>query len=479
MRPLSGLDTLFLHTDSVRYPMHGLGLMVLEPSTAPEPITYDGLKRHFRARLPHLPPMRRRLARVPLGIERPAWVEDPEFDLDEHFHHVAVPAPGEDRELAALVADIGNRPLDDTRPLWEYWFVEGLAGGRVAVVLKMHHACIDGMGGIEMVQHLFDLEPAPERDEPEDTWEPEAVPSPERMFLRALPAAAWWPVRATRSSVNLAKGLVRGRRARARSSSHAGKAFSGPEVSFSRRISGRPHKNFAWASVSMDDVKTVRAAFDAKVNDVVLALCAGSLHRYLEERGELPDEPLTVANPINLRETDESGAYENKVAMMAPRLPAQLADPAERIRAVVASTTDTKAASRASGTNLLEDLFGVVSPGMVDVAMQVYTTSGIAGLLPAPYNLCVTNLIGPPIPLYFAGARLEGFYIQMPLLDRIGLVIALLSYAGRLQFGITGTGELTPDVWSIARGIEGEMGLLLEAASGARSAAVASRSPRS
>ncbi len=463
MKDLSALDTLFVSTDTRRYPMHGLGLMILDPSTAPGPLTYERMKRHFRARLPQLPPMRRRLARVPLGIDRPVWVEDPGFDLDAHFHHVAVPPPGDDRELATLVADIGNNPLDDTRPLWEYWFVEGLAGGRVAVLIKMHHACIDGMGGIEMVQHLFDLAPTPEREEPVDTWEPETIPSQAQMLARALPTAALWPFRAARSSLKLGSGLVRGRRARATSSADAGKAFSGPKVSFNEIVPGRPHKAFAWASVSMEDVKTIRVAFDAKVNDVALALCAGSLHQYLEARDELPAEPLTVANPINIRESDENGVYENKVAMMAPRLPTQLGDPAERIRAVVASTTDTKTASRASGTNLLEDFFGIMSPGMVDVAMQVYTTTGVAGMLPAPYNLCITNLIGPPIPLHFAGARLEGFYIEMMLLDTIGLVIALMSYAGRLQFGITATRELTPHVWSIAEGIEEEMGLLLEA----------------
>lgn len=472
MKDLSALDTLFLGTDSVRYPMHGLGMMVLDPSTAPAPLTYESMKEHFGRRLPDLPPMRRRLVRVPLGLDRPVWVEDPDFDLDEHFHHVSVPPPGDREALAELVSEIGHIPLDDNRPLWQYWFIEGLAQGRVAVLLKMHHACIDGMGGIEMVQHLFDLEPDPDRNDPVDTWEPEEIPSSSAMLLRAAPRAITWPFRAAKSSTSLATGLIRGRSARRSADSHAGKAFSGPKVSFNRIVHDKPHKNLAWMSVAMDDVKTVRKAYDATVNDVALALVAGSLHRYLKAGGELSDEPLIVANPINLREADETGAYENKVAMMAPKLPVQIADPVERLKEIVASTGDTKAASAASGTNLLEDLFGVVNPGFVDVIMHAYTTSGVAGVLPAPYNLCVTNLIGPPIPLYFNGARLDRFYIQMMLFDTIGLVIALMSYAGRLQFGVTATRELTPEVWSIADGIEEEMNLLLEAA-GALSAPTA------
>ena len=222
-------------------------------------------------------------------------------------------------------------------------------------------------------------------------------------------------------------------------------------------------------------MKTVRSAFDATVNDVALALCSGAIRRYLVERDELPSRSLTVANPVNLRDETERGQYENRVKIMGPLLETQHDDPAERLRAIVRSTRDTKRASASAGTNLFEDLFGIMMPGVVDQIMSIYTASGLAGAIPAPYNTVMTNLHGPPVPVYFAGARFEALYIQMPLFDGVGLITALMSYAGRLFFSLTATHELTPDVWKVAEGIEEEMDLLLDAGRGAAACIAASK----
>ncbi len=470
MRELSPVDTLFCFMDSPRYPMHGLGVLVLDPSTAPEPLTYAGAREHVRARLPSLPPFRRRLVERPFGVDRPMWFEDPEFDLDAHFHHVAVPEPGDDRALATLAAEVGDRPLDRDRPLWECWFVEGLEGGRVAVLLKMHHACIDGMGGLEMISHLFDLEPEARPEPPVDDWEPDRLMSQWELLVRSIPNMLTGPFRSLRSAAGLATGMARSRLARSRGAGEAGHAFAGPKVSFNEIVRGRPHRNLAWASVDMSDVKTVRNAFGATVNDVALALYSGAVRSYLLERDELPSRSLTVANPVNLRDQTEEGQYENRVKIMGPLLETHLDDPAERLSAIVRSTGDTKRASASTGTNLFEDLFGITMPGVVDQIMNLYTASGLAGAIPAPYNTVLTNLHGPPVPLYFTGARLDGFYIQMPAFEGVGLIVALMSYAGRLLFSVTATRELTPDVWKIAEGIEAEMGHLLGAAASQRSA---------
>lgn len=461
MQSLSPIDTLFCFLDSPRYPMHGLGVLVLDPSTAPEPLTYERVREHVRRRLPLLPPMRRRLVERPLGVDRPLWFEDPEFDLDAHLHHVAVPAPGDDRTLARLAADVGDRPLDRERPLWELWVVEGLEGDRVALLLKMHHACIDGMGGLEMLMQLFDLEADADPEPPEDDWVPDRLMSQWELFVRSVPNMLTGPLRSLRSAAGLVSGIARGRLVRSGDASEAGHAFAGPKVSFNHVVRGRPHRNLAWSSVDMGDVKTVRRAFDATVNDVALALCSGAIRYYLADRGELPARSLTAANPVNLREQTDEGQFENRVKIMGPLLETQIEDPAERLRAIVRSTKDTKRASAATGTNLFEDLFGITMPGLVDQLVHLYSASGLAGAIPAPYNTTITNLMGPPVPLYFAGARLDGFHIQMMLFDGVGLVIALISYAGRLVFNVTATRELTPDVWTIAEGIETEMRHLL------------------
>ncbi len=466
---LSPVDTLFCFLDSPRYPMHVMGVLVLDPSTSPAPFTFERVRERVRTHLPFLVPMRRRLVQRPFGVDRPLWLEDPEFDLDAHLHHVALPAPGDDRALVALASDVADRPLDPNRPLWDCWFVEGLEGDRVALVLKFHHACIDGMGAIEMLGNLLDLEPGADPKPPVDDWEPDRLMSQWELLARSLPNMVTGPFRSLRSAIGLGTGVARSRLARSRDVGEAGHAFSGPKVSFNEIVSGRPHRNLAWASVSMDDVKTIRRSFDATVNDVALALYSGALRGYLLERDELPSQSLTVANPVNLRAETERGKYENRVKLIAPLLETHLDDPAERLDAIVRSTRDTKRASASAGSNLFEDLFGITMPGIVDQLVHIYQSSGLAGAVPAPYNTVLSNLRGPPIPVYFAGARVEALYIQLPVFDGVGLFAALMTYAGRMFFTITGIRELTPDVWRIARGIEVEMQVLLDVVASRRS----------
>ena len=232
------------------------------------------------------------------------------------------------------------------------------------------------------------------------------------------------------------------------------------------RFNGIPptvHRNLAWVDVPMADIKIIRRAFGAKVNDVALALNAGALHRYLEQRGELPEVPLVIANPVNIRAADDSGAFENRVSMMTVQLPTNIADPADRLRQVVTNTTAAKAKISGAGTNMFEDLFDVVAPGLTGVIVQLAATR-LGQSLPPAYNVCITNLVGPPFPLYLCGARLEGFRIQMMQALGVGLVVAMISYDGALQMSITGSRELIPDVWSIATGIDQERALLLDAA---------------
>ncbi len=350
MQRLTGLESLFLNFESSRWPMHGMGIAVLDPATAPDGFGYETVARILSERMHLVPPLRRRLVGVPFGLDQPVWVEDPDFDLDRHLHEVRVRAPGGPRELADLAVELGTAPLDRSRPLWDVWFVEGLEDGHVAVIEKLHHASIDGMGGMELISRLFDSGSGPPAVvPPADEWRPERVPSGIEMLVRSAPTIAMTPVRVASGGLRIARGVRNGRRRQRREEHRSGRSFDVPRVSFNRRVDGTPHKTFAFASLPMSDVKKVKDAFDVTLNDVVLACCAGSLRRYLEDRGELPDVPLSVCAPVNIRTEDERGTVGVHVSLMYPQLATHLEDPVERLAEIHASTSATKHVHAARG----------------------------------------------------------------------------------------------------------------------------------
>lgn len=473
MKTLSALDTIFVSFDSDRYPMHGAGLLVLDPSTSPEPYTLNHLRDHLLRLLPVMPPLRRRLVQVPFGISAPAWIEDPDFDIDRHLHHIAVPSPGGDRELATLMSELGSLPLDWNRPLWDLWFIEGVADGQVAIFLKMHHCAIDGMGGVEMIFQMFTMEPdqIPELP-PAAEWTSEPVPSQLEMLVRSAPKAALHPLRSAKAIANLGAGLVRSRLAASvenQSEDRVGGArlFSGPRLPFNEVPNGTPHKATSFATISMADVKQIREIHGCTVNDVALAASAGAIRRWLIDHKALPDGPITCGNPVNTRNVDEKGVFENKFTLFTLQLPTHLADPVDRLAAIKSASKSAKAASSAAGTNIADNLFQVLAPGFTELV-----ASGLAGLgkrTPAPFNTLVTNVQGPPIPLYLAGAQLKRMYIQMMQIAGLSLIIAVMTYAGQMYVCITGHRENTPDIWTFAEEMNKEVAQLLAAKPATRS----------
>ncbi len=447
--------------------MHGAGVAILDPSTASEPVTLDRLKGRVRRRLHLLPPFRERLVDAPLGIDAGYWVQDPDFDLDAHFHRVAVPAPGGVHELAEMVAELGGRALDRARPLWEYWLVEGLEQGRLAVIEKLHHTMVDGLGGVELLGHLFDLEPdAPEPDPPAEAWEPEAVPSQLELLVRSAPRVATMPLRTARTSTDLALSWRRSHAARRGEASGAGRSFSAPRVSFNDVVEGPPHKVFAMASVPLHEAHEVGESVGASVNDVSLALCGGALRRYLGPRDELPDESLVAMVPISLRGVDDAEGG-NRASAMFSLLHTHLDDPVERLRAIHDSVAATKEAHAASGRHMLDQLAGLTPPGVWSGAFHLYETTHMAAHHPPAFNVAVTNMMSLPVPLYLCGARVLQHYVMTMLFDGVGLVIAVLSSVDSLDFGITAVRELTPDPWKIVDGIHEELAELRTAVDGA------------
>jgi diacylglycerol O-acyltransferase / wax synthase len=465
MQRLSGLESLFLNLESPRWPMHGAGIAILDPTTAPDGFSFATLRRTLEERVHLLAPLRRRLVEVPLGLAQPYWVEDPDFDLASHLHRVAVPAPGGSRELAELVTELAERPLDRRQPLWEMWYVEGLEQGHVAIIEKLHHASIDGMAGMELLASIFDPTPHPKPvAPPREPWRPERVPSAAEVVVHSLPEILATPLRVARGAWKITGGLRRGRRQQHRETERAGRTFHAPRVSLNESVIGRPHKAVAYVTVSMEDVNVVRKAFGTTVNDVALALCAGALRGYFESRGELPAEPLMACVPVNVREEGEEVASGVKVSLMFTSLETHLADPVERLRAIHTRTDATKHVHGARGADVVETLVSLPAPVVWRSLGYLLESLHAGDRLPPIFNGCISNIAGPRERVYFAGAELLHHFVMAMLFEGVGLFIPLISYAQQIDFSITTVREQVPDPWTIADGIADGLAELVKAA---------------
>jgi diacylglycerol O-acyltransferase / wax synthase len=463
MERMSGLDATFLYFETPTNHMHVMGVIVFDPATASEPYSFERVKEMMAARLHLVPTFRRKLGPIPFNIHHPVWVEDAEFDLDYHIRRIGCPAPGTEKELAELVGDIASRPLDRTHPLWEMYIVEGLQSGYVASVAKMHHATIDGVSGANLMVHLFDLEPNPEPMVAEP-WEPERMPSDvERM--------AYATVSRLRRPLNIFKVLPQTARSvfnvvqRRRSGDGGGMAtpFTAPRLSFNAPVT--PHRRVAFSTTSLDEVKQIKKAFGATVNDVVVNIVSGALRRYLEGRSELPDKSLIATCPVSVRNEDEKTQIgANQVSAMFTSLRTDIADPVERLAAIHESNKNAKEEHNALGADILTNWAEFAAPTTFSLAARMYTGLRLAERHPVIHNLVISNVPGPPFPLYFAGAKLVGLNPLGPIMDGAGLNITVLSYVDNINWGFIACRELMPDLWDLADAIPEAQAELLKAA---------------
>jgi diacylglycerol O-acyltransferase len=457
MRRMGGQDAAFLYGETPSWHMHISALMIVDPSSAPGEFTFERLRRHTASRIPLVPQFRLKLVEVPFGLDRPGWVEEPDFDLDYHVRRIAVPAPGGRRELGELVGRLASYKLDRRKPLWEMWVIEGVEDGRVAVLYKMHHAIIDGVSGMGLAEVSFDLEPdPPPRPVEAVAFGDEHVPGvPERLALGVLNATTRVPYRMARfgwQSLLQSRTLVDFMRRR-----RIVAPFQAPRTPLNGEFT--PHRRFAWVTVPLARTKAIKHAYDVKLNDVVLALCAGSLRRYLELTGELPVDPLIAQVPVSLRAgTDHEPG--SKVGSMFVDLATDVADPAERLLAIRESTGHAKEMSQALSVDKIMGLTDSTPPGLVGLAARMYTRIGLESRIPPPINVVISNVPGPPFPLYLAGARLEAMYPMGPLLLGTGLNITVISYRDSLDFGFLCCPEMVPDPGLIAEGVTLALGEL-------------------
>jgi WS/DGAT/MGAT family acyltransferase len=464
MQRLGGLDSAFLYFETPTLHMHVGGLMLVDPSTMSKPYSYADLRDYIDARMPLVPAFRRKLATVPLNLARPYWVEDPDFDLDYHLHRIAVPAPAGDKETAEVVAEILGRPMDRTRPLWEMWIVEGRADGLLAIVSKVHHSSIDGITGANMMAELFDLEAdAPPRVLPQhDTWEPERKPSEIELLGRAVYDVVSRPVGVAKLLPGTVLGLAKILNRRSKGAPGMPAPFTAPRTSFNATLT--PHRIVSFVNVSLDDVKTVKNAFDVKVNDVVIAIASGALRKYLAARGELPERSLIASIPVSVHDRTQDKEGTTKVSFMFASLASDIADPVERLRAIAEINEGAKKDHDLVGASFLQDWAENAAPNTFSLAARMYSSMRLSERHPVVHNLIISNVPGPPIPLYLNGARLHSLYPLGPIMDGAGLNLTVLSNMDSVGFGFIACKELVPDVWDLAEDVPAALAELVEAA---------------
>jgi WS/DGAT/MGAT family acyltransferase len=463
MRQLTSLDAQFLALETPRQAGHVGGVAILDPSTAPGgTLDCAGMKRLLEERLPLLPPFRWKLAEVPLGLDYPYWVDDQDFDLDFHVRELALPAPGSDDQLAEQVARIFARPLDRARPLWELYVIHGLPHGHVAALTKIHHALIDGMSGAEIMGLLLDLEPTGRELPPAPEHVPEGKPGELEMLGRGLLGLPRYPLRALRSLPRAVPniddtpfGTLPGAGTLARLTGRAPSSLRAPKTSFNGRVS--PHRRFAFGQLALDDVKIAKNAHGCTVNDVVVSMCAGVVRRWLVEHSELPAEPLVAQIPVSVRTNEQAGTYGNRIMLMAAPLFTNVDDPVERLMLTHAAMGDMKQRHKALPAELLQDANHFIPPAVFSRAARATFRLATSSPGRPTWNLVISNVPGPQFPLYMAGAELQANYPVSVITDGMGLNITVMSYRGRMDFGIVADRDQMSDVWCLIEWLGDEL----------------------
>jgi WS/DGAT/MGAT family acyltransferase len=441
--------------------------MVYDRSTAPGgDVTFDDIMRMVEACLPSAPVFRERLVTVPFGLDQAYWVQDADFDLEFHVRHLALPRPGTWRQFCTQVGRLHSRPLDLTRPPWEMTVVdgldavEGLPPGGFGIVLKVHHAAIDGMSGVQMITAMHDDSPTGGGAVFEDHWRPEPLPSTTMLLARAGVHSVTRPLNAVRM---VARNLPPMVRELAGGRSGLGGMGRAPRTRFNARVT--PHKVFDATQVPLDGMRKIKSAVvGATVNDAALALVGGAMRRYLEDKGELPAEPMTAMVPISTRTPDQANAGGNQVAMMIASMHTDIADPMERLAAIQATTAASKSSQQGVAASTLQDVAQAVPGALLGIAARAGGALMANG--PVMTNTLVTNTPGPRHPLYFAGALMTISTGCTPLANGAGLAHSVNSYVGDFGINITACRELLPDIEFYAECIQESFADLLEAAGG-------------
>ena len=454
---LSGLDASFLSLERSGAHMHVGSVLVFEGEAPP----YEEFVAKLEQRLHLVPRYRQKLAWPRLVQSRPIWIDDPHFNAHYHVRHTALPEPAGEEELARLAGRVFAQGLDRSKPLWELWLVDRVGDDAFALISKTHHALVDGVSGVDISTVLFDLEAEPPEPDPAPPWYPRPEPSPAHLLATSVAERATAPVDALRGALGAARHPERaveggGRAVKGLAAMAAAGVAGAPPSPLNVRIGS--HRRFAWVDSDLDRFKAIKAALGGTVNDAVLAAVAGALRAFLIRRGRDPEGvELKAMVPVSVRADAERGALGNRVAAMYAPLPVYAPDAKERFDIIHAAMGGLKESGQAVGAEVLTRMAGFAAPTVLDQAARLQTRQRF-------FNVVVTNVPGPQFPLYLQGRRLRAFYPQVPLTLNTALGIAIMSYDGRLGFGLLGDYDAMPDLDAVADDLERSIDDLAEAA---------------
>lgn len=476
MRQLQGMDSSFVAMESPHSPMHIGSVLIYNPETAPGGfVRFKDILSFIESRMQLSKTMRQRLVRVPFDLDYPYWIEDPDFDLEYHVRHVALPKPGDWRQLCIQAARIHARPLDLDRPPWEFTVVEGLDAvegyppGCFAFVTKVHHAAIDGMSGIDLMEALHTLAPNTPPPNAPDEWKPEKIPGPVELLGKSYINSLINPLKQAQVAAQSIPGVASAIKGLIAREFKLTSDMVPPRTRFNRSIS--PHRVIEGRTFDLKEFKSIRALLpDAKVNDVAIAVIGGALNKYLTAKGDLPKSTMTAMAPISVRSTGEKGDMGNQVSAMIAPLGTHIADPAERLSYVFGQTSNSKAMTNAIGARRMTEVSKVNPLLYMALGAQLFNRVSLAHRA-MPFNTVVTNVPGPPVHIYSSSARLESMALSLICLtDGLGLAHVVQSYVDEAYISFTACRDIMPDPEFYSQCLQDSFEELLAAAKAVESA---------
>jgi diacylglycerol O-acyltransferase / wax synthase len=457
MDRLSSIDASFLSNEGSASHMHVGAVLIFE---GPPP-SYADLLDQVRSRLHLVPRFRQKLAFPPLQMGRPFWIDDPHFHLEYHVRNSALPQPGSEDQLRRLTGRLFSQQLDRSKPLWELWLVQGLERKRFALLTKTHHALVDGVSGVDIATVLFDVSPVPEPAEAEHEWIPEPEPSAADLAARGLEGVATAPLKLARRlerAIEHPRAAIEQATESVEAVSEVGWALANPAPDVPLNTAIGSHRRFCWVRSDLDALKRIKNVLGGTVNDVVLTVVAGALRRWLHSRGiRTQGLELRALVPVSIRTEGEHGQLGNRIAAMRGPLPVYIEDPVLRLETVRDAMEGLKSSKQALGAEVIARFNDFAPPTLLAQASRLNFSTRL-------FNLIVTNVPGPQIPLYVLGRELEDVFPVAFLPENHALAVAIISYNGRVGFGLLADYDALDDVEVLADGIEHAVAELLREA---------------
>ncbi len=476
MNHLSGLDATFLHLETPEMPMHVGSLNVLDLPEGYKGDFYEDAKAFMAGRIHLADVFTRKLALMPFDLSNPVWVQDEDIDLDYHVRHITLPKPGTNRQLQQYVARLHSTLIDRSRPMWEFFIIDGLQSGQVALYTKVHHAGIDGQAGVALGKAIFDLAPQGRTVRPP---RPRTRSNNYQLGMAELASAA---LRNTaqqyvklfkmapaigRLLSNLAKPQEQ---AAEKDVKTASKKFNilAPRTPFNVSITNQ--RTFAGRTIPLAETKAIARHFGVTLNDVVMGTVAGALRHYLKDGNELPDKSLVAGVPVSLREAGDETA-NNQASMILVGLATDIKDPVARLKAISASSTQSKSTMNKFKAVILDDFPMFAAPWLVSGVSSMFGRSGLVNVIPPVANVAISNVAGAPFPMYFAGALVTCYYPVSIASHGMALNVTVQSYNGRMDYGLIACRRAVPDVTGIGDYMLAEHKTLMELVNAAAPAA--------